>query len=579
MRTYLSVFLGFLLACGSTPTPTPAQEPELTPSIDDGPTITTGPKLQVIVGVEGGSLGTGSIDGAPGIADFRRITGLFRGPYDGPGAYDGREEIETALVIDSDPTGGRHALRAVDRNGNVTTLARRSQGFEGLFAVNGAVVVPTEIPDGKGATELHRIGLDGSDTLLGTVPFPVVHGAFDGTSYVLASRVTLYRWTPGSAPVVVVADARDSRVGEVGQEFREVTLDRATGTVYALVSAAEIEGDRFQFATRVDGGSLTPLPQPIERDLRIVRGEVRGQLRGDYSTVLSPTLRLPGEDAWYFGGAARFTLGRATDTIGVSDYRLVHFTKPDRSDETLFAGREFTKSDLPFDECRLSESARQTPWIACTNGVAPVHLAAKSVGTLAPTPVPTIWIDVDPDGSVQTLQRDGTRTKDGTTSLPGFDVTLNTATRTKKGLWAVNRFDSYFARDDGRFLVIGGGAGHKYGSIAALDEEPIAAYASGLYWFASPTSRTENLRSGTVYEAEIRGVRRFNNSLYVATLSTIERVDLRTHETTVVLGTLGKHAFVSDGSGLPFIDDFTFDHQGGVVIYSAATRSIYYARP
>ena len=69
MRTYLSVFLGFLLACGSTPTPTPAQEPELTPSIDDGPTITTGPKLQVIVGVEGGSLGTGSIDGAPGIAE------------------------------------------------------------------------------------------------------------------------------------------------------------------------------------------------------------------------------------------------------------------------------------------------------------------------------------------------------------------------------------------------------------------------------------------------------------------------------------------------------------------------------
>jgi|GEM_PF-6877069 len=574
MRTYFSVFLGFLLACGSA-APTPAE----TPSIDDGPTITNGPKLQVIVGVEGGSLGTGSIDGAPGIADFRRITGLFRGPYDGPGAYDGREEIETALVIDADAreplpndgSSGRPALRVVLEDGTVRTLLRDVPKWNAIFAADHAAIVAT--PTATDGTELQRIGLDGSQSTLGTVPFRVVAGAFDGSGFVLVSQTTLYRWKPGTEPIVLFADVTQIRSGPTPLAFLGAAVDRANGDVYVHVLANEVEGGNIRFAGKLEGNTIAPLEGLGGEDFRVVAGKVR--TRG-YFQAASPNQRMPRPR----GRATTQTLDRGRDTLGVSDFRIVRFTKPDRSDETLFAGREFNQSDLPLDGCRLSESPRRTPAAACDDGRKAVRIFEKSIGATEPDTRDIAWTDISDSGVIQTLHRDGTYSEDGKTIFRsrGGEPLVGGSHTADGTLWATDGIALYRAKPGGTLLKeLGyfGGAS----SLTALDNVVYFTAGGTLHTFKVVIDDHKEFTEEMGNEAEVHVVRRFNNSLYVATLSTIERVDLRTHETTVVLGTLGKHAFVSDGSGLPFIDDFTFDHQGGIVIYSAATRSIYYARP
>ena len=575
MRTYLSVFLGFLLACGSA---APTVE---TPSIDDGPTITDGPKLQVIVGVEGGSLGTGSIDGAPGIADFRRITGLFRGPYDGPGAYDGRVEIETALVIDADAraplpndgSSGRPALRVVLQDGTVRTLLRDVPKFDAIFAADHAAIVAT--PTAADGTELQRIGLDGSQSTLGTVPFRVAAGAFDGSGFVLASQTTLYRWKPGTEPIVLFADVTQIRSGPTPLAFLGAAVDRANGDVYVRVLAYESEGGNINFSGKLEGNTIAPLESLAGEDFRVVAGKVRSL---GFLQHASPNQRMPRPSGR--AGFTTQTLERGSDTLGVSDFRIVRFTKPVRSDETLFAGRELKQSNLPLDGCRLSESPRRTPAAACNDGRKAVRIFEKSIGATEPDTRDIAWTDISDSGVVQTLHRDGTYSEDGKTIFRSKSgATFVSGSHTADGtLWATDGIALYRAKPGGyliKELGYFGGAS----SLTALDNAVYFTAGGTWHTFKGLIDNHLEFTEEMGNEAEVHVVRRFNNALYIATLSTIERVDLRTHETTVVLGTLGKHAFDSDGSGLPFIDDFTFDHQGGIVIYSAATRSIYYARP
>jgi hypothetical protein len=565
-------------------------------TVDDGPVITDGPKLRAIF--EAGGVGT---DGPPGVADFAQIVQIARGPYSGPGAYDGAHEIDSLLVLDRSPAG--LALRYVDPLGNVTTLEREvASGL--VVPVDGGVLLarPPSAYDGQEIT-ISRYTLDGSPpTPMGTILRPsaragrlvltaMAYAPESGLeSYLVAFEETLYRWTPGSplSPLPL-----SGTYGEMPGSVVSIAVDRSgvDPTFYLKMATAEVEGASYWVIVKRDAGGVMQVIEsrvPPNADMRFVAGKLRvGQDQWTVPWPTAPDTHLPDP----IQGNPPSQVDRSHDSIGIRDNTLVRFTKKDRSDAVLFAGREFAGSSQSLTNCQLSEGPRRSPWLACHEGATTLELAT---GTLAPLrgPLPTYaWIDGSTAGELEALTNDGVYWRNGVAQSEPIDGAARPVTRaardTDGALWALSSGTAgglYRAAALGQpFVAVGSSfTAAAYTSLAAVHVPD----STGVRWtrvfgaretlveLPAQTPVTLVGQSGTYLK-----LRRFGEVLYGATASTVDRIDVEKHTATTVLGTPGRYGFSSDGSAVPFIDDFTFDAQGGIVIYSNATRSVYYARP